>query len=173
MVPTERNANNRSRSRESRHPDKISKILRSGHSTPGSKRCRENSSPNRPIFLTTFPAETVIYLPSQFSATSTIFTKKRRIIRRELLPQTPARVCRSYVGLTDEVLHDDLALTFVAVADSHEDVADAEETLRVEESLLVINGKVWRDRLRLRCFLRAVGWTKHGFLAAGDNARMV
>ena len=29
------------------------------------------------------------------------------------------------------------------------------------------------DRLRLRCFLRAVGWTKHGFLAAGDNARMV
>ena len=37
--------------------------------------------------------------------------------------------------MTDEVLHDDLALTFVAVADSHEDVADAEETVRVEESL--------------------------------------
>ena len=35
VVPTERNANNRSGLRESRHPDKISKILRSGHSTPG------------------------------------------------------------------------------------------------------------------------------------------
>ena len=124
----------------------------------GSKRCREISSPNRPISLTTFPAETVIYLPSQFSTTSKIFTKKRRIIHRELLAQPPARVCRSYVGVTDEVFQDDLALTFVAVADSHEDVAEAEETVCVEELLLVIIGKVWReDAIWLALWVREEG----------------
>ena len=54
-------------------------------------------------------------------------------------------VCPSHVGLTDEVLHDDVALTLVAAADKHEDVADAEEAVRVEESLLVLCGKVWRE----------------------------
>ena len=51
-------------------------------------------------------------------------------------------VCPSHVGLIDEVFHDDLALTFVAAADKREDVADAEETVRVKEPLLVISGKV-------------------------------
>ena len=51
-------------------------------------------------------------------------------------------VCPSHVGLIDEVFHDDLMLTFVTTADKREDVADADETVRIKEPLLVIRGKV-------------------------------
>ena len=86
-------------------------------------------------------------------------------------------VCPLHVGLTDEVFHDDVALTLVAAADKHEDVADAEEAARVEDAtcltlsplvfacgaglgLVLSNGAAAEGRGCRRLTVRiGIGWT--------------